>query len=230
MKFLRDYTGKEIEDASDSTIEVIISLECAEQGKPLLPPYPMKPERPSHKPDITLYKVGGSYGWYTKTPEDAAKLLKVLTSLELWDTEYSPSSCNFKKAKRKDSSHWDDPNKCEAECAFSPELWDKVSGDLQSYATSEKLYESQLKEYKSAASDRNEISNFIWEIVSDAKDFKRKRENYAVHLDDYINLADGDEKAGNKFFLKAYPDASKYMNNHFKHTDLLEIVKEAKCK
>lgn len=224
MKFLQDYTGEELELITDDAVAKLVSLECAEQGRPLLPPYPEKPVKPDYKADITLYKVGGSYGWYAETLEDAAKILSVISSVNIWNTEYSGSNYDFKKAVRKDTCSWDDPSKVEAEKAFSPELWDKVSNELEAYSKNKKLYDSELEEYRKAEKERTEISDWIWKHVNNAKNFKRKRDNFKSNLDDYIKLADGDEEAGRKFFNKSCPDANEYIGKFYNHSDLKQEV------
>lgn len=220
MKYLHDYTGEELENIQDKDVAYIVNLQCAEQGKPLLPPYPEKPNKPEYKPDLTLYKVGGHCGWYAETPEEAAKILEVLSSLNLWETEYSGFNYDFKKAKRKDSGSWDDPAKVEAECAFSLELWDKISNDLEAYSKAKKLYDTQLEEYQKAERERNEVSDWVWTHVNDAKEFKRKRDNYERYLEDYIKLADEDQEQGEIFFYKAYPDAKEYISKVYTHSDI----------
>lgn len=216
--FIKDYTGQEVENLTDEQVQKIINLECADAGAPMLPERPERPEKLTHKPDMQLYQVGGYYGWHVKTPEDAAKILSVLGDVDVWDTEYAGSNYNNKRAKKKEGCEL--TGKVEAINVFSPELWDEVKLEIEAYDAKKKSYDKLLEEYNKADKERNNISEWVWGIVSDARDFKRKREELETFKQSYIDLAEGDLELGDKFFLKAYPDAAQWLGNHFEHDEI----------
>ncbi len=212
--FIKDFTGEEVENLTDEKVQKLINFECADAGAPMLPERPDLPTKPDYKPDMQLYQVGGYYGWYVRTAEEAASILKVLGGVELWDTDYTNSYDN-KRAKRKES--FDSAGKIEASNVFSPELWDKIKSEMEAYNVSKKNYDRQLESYNQAYKERNNISDYVWEIISDARAFKRKREELEQFKRNYLELADGNEELGSKFFTKAYPDADKHLSKFFEH-------------
>ena len=217
MKFLKDYTGKELEDIAFEQVDNIINLECAEQGIPLLPPFPKESKKPDYKPDMVLHRVGGYGGWHTATAEEATTLLNALLSVNLWKTDYNNLS-NDKKAKK--CSDNDDYRSIVTEKVFSPELWGKISGELKAYSKAEEVSKSKLERYNNVEKDRKTIYDSVWKHVNNAKEFKDNRLMYEKHLADYVKLSDGDEKYGRKFFDKAYPSAGEYFGSYYTHSDL----------
>lgn len=217
IMFLKEYTGAEVENLTDEQVQKIINFECADAGAPMLPVRPEEPIRPNHKPDMQLYQVGGYYGWYVKTAEQAANILEILGSIELWDTEYAGNSYDNKRAKRKD---FDVAGKVEASNVFSPELWDRIKSEMEIYNQNKKNYDKNLADYNAAYKERNNISEWVWEIISDARQFKRKREELLQFKQSYLELADNNIELGDKFFLKAYPAANSYLNKFFEHENV----------
>ncbi|PIR06660.1 MAG: hypothetical protein COV55_02800 [Candidatus Komeilibacteria bacterium CG11_big_fil_rev_8_21_14_0_20_36_20] len=60
-----------------------------------------------------------------------------------------------------------------------------------------------------------ELKCITKEEVTKLVAFKNKRESYESHLQEYVNLADGNEEAGKKFFYKAYPDADNFVDKNY---------------
>jgi hypothetical protein len=225
--FLKDYTGKEAELLTDEQVQKIINFECADAGAPMLPERPEQPDKPNHKPDMQLYQVGGYYGWYVKTPEEAAKILEALRTVEIWDTDHAGSGYNHKKAKKKE--FYEAQEKVEAVSVFSLELWDKVKAEMEAYDHKKKVYDKAIENYNKADKERNSISEWVWGVISDAREFKAKREELEAFKLNYLELAEHDKELGDKFFLKVYPDAGNWLGKYFQHEDLktLKVVKEA---
>jgi hypothetical protein len=216
--FLKDYTGQEVEQLTDAQVQKIINFECADAGAPMLPERPEQPEKPTHKPDMQLYQVGGYYGWHVRTPEEAATVLGALAKVVLWDTDYAGSNYNNKKAVKKDFNSAQE--KVEATNVFSPELWDKVKSEMEAYDQKKKAYDTAIESYNKADRARNEISSWVWGVVSEARSFAYKRTELEGFKQNYIDLAEGDLELGEKFFIKAYPDSNQYLGKHFQHDDL----------
>lgn len=219
--FLKNYTGQEIENITDEQVKKIIEFECADAGCPMLPNMPVMPVKPEYKPDMQLYQVGGYYGWCVASLEDATKLLDVLANIEVWEADYVGSNYNNKIGKRKDTNS---ELKAENVKVFSPKLWSEVKSEIESYNQLKKNYDLSLENYNQAVKDRESISTWVWEVVSGARSFKCKREQLEQFKVNYLELAEGNEELGNKFFLKAYPDAEKWINNYYTHEDLKQII------
>jgi len=214
--FLKNYTGKEVESLTDEQVQKIIDFECADAGCPMLPNMPIQPTKPVFKPDMQLFLVGGWYGWYVKTLDEATKILDALANVEIWDTSYAGNDNISRVGHRKADLE------CKAESVkvFSPELWDKAKSEIESYNILKKTYDTLLSDYNDAAKERGSISSWVWGIVFGARAFKAKREAFLAYKQNYLTLAEGNEELGEKFFLKAYPDAYNYINNFFNHTDI----------
>ncbi len=201
MKRFDDLSNEEIFALTDEQINYYVDVECAYAGAPLLPPEPgTKPAKPEIEPDMVLYAVGGGYT-YVATEAEAAILMEAYKKVRTWGYDYRG---NIKIAQPKSDDSYD--KRTDVAKMFSPELYDKHKKDLEAYEAKLKEWENVNNEYTKAVKQRTEVTDWIYEKLSNVRDLHRKREQLVAAHKQYLELAGGSNEIALNFLKKAYPN------------------------
>lgn len=206
VRLLNDYTGAELEELDEQQVQRLIDLECADAGLPFAPeapsPYvPLKQER-----DVRLYQVGKTDVLVSKR-EDAEAISRFLAKHELWtnagDWRYSYNTVAKRATDDLEVSVVD---------TYSPARMQERKDALAHDAELKAAHEKATTEYEKACDARNNVSANVWKIMHQAWAFKSERESLLRQLDRCIELADGNNAIGLRFFEKAHTGYKKFFS------------------
>ncbi len=198
MKTIDEMNHEEILALTDGQVNVLIDYECALEGKPLLPPMPVAPQKVEIEPDILVYEVGGVT---TTCPDHAAKILAAIETGDQWETEYVSGYSGTRRLRPTDYYH---KAKIETRKVFSVEKWDEMKNAINQYEATKKSYEEAKKEYDDAANDRVQISERIWNTVSHFRNEEFRRRHLRNEFSRYLELAEGNHTIAMNFLKKAH--------------------------
>jgi hypothetical protein len=203
MKRFEDLTDAELLEmaAQEGNIEDLIDLECAHQGIPLLPAMMEEPKKPEFKKDVTIYVVG-SFKFFNQG--EAMGLIDVLNTCSLTDTTGWGNSERLYPL-----SDYNNP-KMETKQIYSEALYSEIEKDLKAYENLKDQYELAKREYDVVKTQRDEVSDDIWDKIKEIQAQEYKKEMYKDRFNRYLTLANGDRKIALNFLNNAFPDAVNY--------------------
>jgi hypothetical protein len=176
--------------------QLIIDLECAQQGLPLLPDAPgPKPEVTAIKEDSCVYDVAGVA---VLVMEEAHEILAFLAKFPLVQRQYSGPSYYINPLE---SDNYNYPKVAKIPTftkTFLEQSKDLIKRNTQILAE----WEKQEKEYKNAIADRKSIISELEDLIESARDSYYKREQLRSKFQRYLSLAKGDREVAVNF-LKA---------------------------
>lgn len=215
MKLLEDYTNSELVDLGDDALNQLFALECASRNVPLpssLVEPPTKPEdRDDLKPDITLYRVGDSYGdkYYFNTAEDAQIVADAMNSRHVNARSTYQNSTSI--VIRQDG---------DAELvsvtpvpSYSVEHWSKVQSEFKAWKSKEAEYNRIISENSKLRSQHDGIWDDIYSAISKAKIEFSDAQSMANQLAEYRKLSDGNETIARNFLINAHREKLEAMSD-----------------
>jgi hypothetical protein len=197
MKRIDEMSREEIIALTDDQINILIDYECAIEGKPLLPIKPVEPQKVSVEADVEIYEVCGVV---TTDIDHAARILTAAESGTLHKTDYD-YGVGSEFTRLVPMSEYQKPE-IKSRKVFSAGKWDEVRNAVNAYKTAKIQYEKDKKEYDEVASERSEISDRIWETVSEARNEEYRRERIKVDYDRYMQLAENNKTIAMNFLKR----------------------------
>ena len=204
MQTIHDLTDAEVATLTDDQVNMFIDIECARKGAPLLPPCPAEPEKPKAEPDKTFYGVAGL--WFA-TAAEAAEVLDVVTKHPQYTYDYRG---NQYVAKRGASYNGED---VATKRMFSPERYEAHRKTLEKYEADKKLYDGERKRYDDALAKRGDITQEVWDSVSQSREIRSEREQIDRNYARYTELAKGDKEIAFGF-LTQHVATGAYSHDH----------------
>lgn len=202
MKRFHDLTNEEIlsiAEDKDLTLR-LIDLECAYQGLPIAPKEPgPKPEKTDFPKDATYFEVGTfKFG----SASDAAKVMDLLTTLQLYDTSY----CNgdyILKPIYSDNYYYP---KVEKGTCYTQKTYDKIKDELASMKQRNEEWEEANSEYNKALEARRGVTEKFWDTVHFLRSVNNAIENIQSDYAKYLDLAEGIKEVALNFLLHAHKE------------------------
>lgn len=178
----------------DTSKQRLYDIECAFAGVPLLPTHPgTKPTNKEIKKDVVYFSVGGIK---TRNAEDSAKLVELLATLDIVDTEYRAGKSVLVDAKK--GTYERNFNVVTEEC-YSAELLAGEKDNIAAYERAENTYSNLKREYDRALQDRAEVVDAINNRYDCILDTARRHAQMMVEYNRYLDLAEGDVVMAKKF-------------------------------
>jgi hypothetical protein len=197
IKLLRDYTGAELEELSEQQVQRLVDLECAEAGLPFAPdpPPPYAPLKQEH--DVRLYQVGKT-DILVDRREKAEEIAAFLRQHELWTNEVDWRFGYVSVGKRSE-----DALEVAAVDSYSLAKLQARKDALAKDAEAKKAHEEATQAYSKACEARQNVSDAVWKVAYAAWRFRGRREELEAQLKRCVELAEGNEAIGLRFFEKA---------------------------
>jgi hypothetical protein len=202
MKRIYDITDAEVLALTDEQINRFVDIECANEGVPLLPDYPVAPEYDDEPaPDATVYGVSGVSGYFANQ-EQALSVIAALAGCEIVSVGYGSP----KVIKSRES--WEEkPSTLTEVAAWSESGYDAQREVIENNKRKKAEYDSLLSDYRSALDKRNKTSSAVYSHIEEIRATESRRQVLAREFDRYKELADGDADIAVKFLLAAHDDA-----------------------
>lgn len=231
MKTINELTEQEILVLTELDIQKMIKLRMAEDGIKILD-IPKEPELlEMEKPDLTTYSIsilGDNlcFGSIDDANAVVDSLLKS-TSIGMVNYDYSKLDSNFKYFEKGKTRMYYDDNTVSVNTVrcYSMGLYAKIADEAIRNKKAKDDFIKQQSEYNKINSECVDIVSEIRDRVSEVKDkYYRLEELIGKFNNDYLPIANGDEKIAMKFLVKAYSlseDDVVYINNNYNKTQEL---------
>lgn len=200
MQDIHDLSREEILKLTDSDIDTMVKLQCAEEGIPLMPDPPNQEYFEMNK-TVTAYSIPGTE-FFIKDQAVAAELAKFLSA-------NSKTIFNKKYDWRTGYEiEWLEPS--ERDFSFSlANFYDKALIDekeqfLVKRKTLKEKYDTAKKEYDKSKEQIRKISDRIYSAFYDARTEQEQINQAQKTFNEYLALADGDHDKAERFFSKAF--------------------------
>ena len=204
MKRINEYTDEELAALTQDQIDFLVDYECAKNGVPLLPlappPEPSKPDTPT----VYAYECAGIH--FTKKA-DAQKILDVLDTCEIYNTDgwgdnerlvkLNPQDWNYPKLTKKD--------------IMSKETYEKHKSNISVYTAEIEEWKKIKKCYEEAVTSRNTVVIEVNSTVSAAIRRLDLIEDLKRQFARYVELAGGDYRTAMSFLDDAKALTSEQM-------------------
>ena len=200
MKNIHDMIKEEVLALTNEEIEKMIDYRCAEEGIPLLPPKPVKPEgiNISGKIDTTVWELGGLYFTHDNEAKAVRELLEACT---LVDVGYISGP----RYEMKISGTYDIPQ-INTKRVFSEKQWEKVKEEVAEADKLDRAYHDGMAVYEKAYNGRKGIRDEIIDVVDAHQKEQNLIDRMTLEFSRYLEIAEGDAHVARRFFEKAYPD------------------------
>jgi len=205
MKTYKDYTDDELMALDDDQLDMLIDLQCAINGVPLLPiePEPVNIDLPPT--DAQVYEVAG---FYFKERESADRIMEAINKEVRVDVTY-----DWQLSDRTEyiQGYASTGANITAKDVYSNDLYDETKAKRAKLKAMKDLYDKQRGDFDSIKSQREESASEVFRSVYKARE---ERENKIIahqRYDRYVKLANGDANLANKFFADAYPNDTHYI-------------------
>ena len=200
-----DLSEAEVLSLSDEQVRYYMDLECAEAGAPLLPPDPgVEPQKETFPKDREHFAVGGIL---FKNASDAQRVLELVNTLPRFKSDYARGGSYYEHI----ITAKDEPEVMGSSRDYSPEAWELVRADVTAQNQAKERWKAAKGEYDKAVEKRDEACAWVMGRVEAVRENERKRQQYAVELARYVELAKGDEDVARDFLLRAKPEANEYL-------------------
>lgn len=200
MKKITEMYDEEIVALTEEQIDMLIRVECMEQGVPLEPKVPQQELFELPKSHFG-YKVTGTDFWF-ENRELAMKLAKLIGELRPemrmqkyeWRTGYDVEWLeNFDREVTIEEKTFYD----------KMQVQDREQM-LVKRKTLKEEYEADKKKYDAAREKVRKVSDSIYSIYYQARKDTERVTRYKATFDEYVALAGGDKSKAQVFFDRAY--------------------------
>lgn len=198
VRLLSDYRGSELEELTDEQVQRLVDLECVDAGLPFAPDPPAEyvPLKPEY--DVKLYQVGKT-GVMVLDRTQAEQIAEYLRPFNLWSHDIDWRMGYNPVAKRSE-----DELEVMVVNAHSPKQAQSRKDVMARDAELKTAHEKANTEYTNACTARQKISDQVWHVAIEARDFKYRRAGLLGQLNRCVELADGNATVGLRFFAKAH--------------------------
>jgi hypothetical protein len=197
MKRIDELSKAEVLALTDEEITALIELECAVNGVPLLPAYPIKPNVPKYEPDLQIFKIES----VVLTSLDAATtIMEAYNKVALYKMGYDDK---YPKPMSEDDYNYP---KIKKEKVMSAELYNKIKTEKEASDALMKAYESQKREYDNVLNLQKQHTEHVRNIVDNVWEEKYTKDRYKTEFDRYMKLADNNCSIAWNFLKNAHSD------------------------
>lgn len=198
MKTFYDLTSEEKVQLTAEQVQYYAKIDCANQGI-IIPQKPINQLKSVVAPTQQYYQVGYE-SFVFESIEDAQNYIDAKNkSFQLKSIGNSYDNKNQYVSERTS-----DYKEVKTISAYSKE----ESVDLKSVLEYNAEVSKELKAYEESLSKYNEIESSIWEEIQEINFRNSRIALYDKIYNDYLSLADGNEKIAYTFFDKAYRNIS----------------------
>lgn len=201
MTRIDDMTDAEVAQLTDTQMQKLIDLECAEEGIPLASEPISLPPPPMLEADTEVFEINGCFAF--EREEDARRVAKLIDGsvrLELAH-DWKPV---HPAAKRYIKDRTFDPISLLVSRVMSLAQYERCKVELASDARAREAAEEQRADHKLVAEQRAKIENRVRDECLAARARVARREFLRSEFDRYLELADNDRTIAMRFFEKAY--------------------------
>lgn len=195
MNRYHDLSREELANLSEEQINHYIEVEIAHKGvEPVSEPQVPTIEDVGIVKNITLYRVGGSYGLLFLN-EDDAKAAALMPQME-------------HKYSYEIGTEWKWAVPCSAEIS-EEKFYDqadvmRVSKALQANKAKQEPFETAQRKWDKYLKETGETRALVWEAVAEAREFLADIELGVESYKKFLSLAEGNVAIAGKFFRDAY--------------------------
>lgn len=203
MKKIDEMDYEEIAELGDDALDLLVKIECAENGIPL-EPVPPEQEFFDIPKDIQGHCVKIDNLWF-KNKESAVKLMALINDCreDLFTEHYDwRVGYEFKWLQRMESI----PT-IETKLFTRKEFIDEKEELLIKRRTLKEQYENQKKLHDSSKEKKRKIADRIYGFFYEAKKRKNDLIKYKTIYGSYLSLANNDQAMAKGFFDKAYKES-----------------------
>lgn len=198
MKTFYDLTSEEKVELTTEQVQYYAKIDCANQGI-IIPQKPINGLKAVVAPTQQYYQVGYE-SFVFESIEDAQNYIDVKNK----SFQLKSIGNNYDNKNQYISERTSDYKEVKTISAYSKE----ESVDLKSVLEYNAEVSKELKEYDESLSKYNKIESSIWNEINEIN-FKNSRVDlYDKIYNDYLDLANGDNKVAYTFFDKAYRNLS----------------------
>ena len=198
MKTFTDLSNEEKVQLSTEQVQYYAKVDCANRGI-IIPQKPINELKPIVAPTVNYFQVGYE-GFVFETMDDAQNYIDAKSK----SFRIGSIGSNFDSKSQFVSERTSDYKEIKTIALYTKE----ETIDLKSILEYNSETSKELKEYSESLSKYNEIESAIWDEIQEIN-YKNSREKlYEKIYNDYLELANGDNKTAYTFFDKAYRDLS----------------------
>jgi len=198
MRRYMDLTEQEVLDLTGEEINHYIDIECAVEGKPLLPPLPEPPGKPPAGPDEIWYVIQGLSGSILFPSSKALScVIEAIMECGAQHKVYLPNG-DYSAFRVEPLSHL----VIEPIPVFSEEAWAERAKDSASYQERQKLYERLKANYDEVVEAREPIVNNVVDYFNTIIAHHAKKNEIRETFKRYLELADNDAEIAMNFMEK----------------------------
>lgn len=198
MKTFSDLSDVEKTELSTEQVQYYAKIDCANRGI-IIPQKPINELKHVNSPTQNYFQVGYESFVFEKI-EDAQNYIDAKSK----SFQIRSIGNNYDNKSQYVSERTSDYKEIKTIVLYTKE----ESIDLKTVLEYNSDVSKELKEYTESLSKYNEIESGIWEEIQEIN-YKKSRENlYEKIYNDYLELANGDNKVAYTFFDKAYRNLS----------------------
>jgi len=200
MKKITEMYDDEIAALTEEQLDMLIKVECMEQGVPLEPSVPDQTFFELPKTN-SAYQVKGTEFWL-EDRGDAARLAKLLSEMA--------SKLRVKKYDWRTGYDVEWLENYETEIRIDEHLfYDKMQvQDKEQFLVKRKAlkeeYEKDKKKYDESRDKVRKVSDSIYSVFYSARKDQDKKNRLKKTFDEYVQMSGGDRQKARMFFDKAY--------------------------
>jgi hypothetical protein len=198
MKRFNEMTDAELLLLDEQGIADLVDLECAHENVSLLPVQPIKPVKPEHKKDATIYKVGSFHFIHQ---HEALNIEELLKNYSLVSTEGYGINTRMVELKS-----YEEP-KTEALPIYTEDKYKVIEDEINKFNAAEKTYNDAISNYKVIKGQRKDIENEIEDKIQALNANKAREDELKTLFARYLQLADDNAAMALKFLNNANADA-----------------------
>jgi len=200
MKTVNDLTDSELVALTETELENLIDIACAEKGIALLPPEPVPPQEPTIPYDIVAYVVAYHEFEHREDAEAVAAIINGKPRAK-YESSYPRYENHFVGWSIQDRVHVEE----KSILSLPQQLATKAV--REKYKTDKQAYDKQYEEYRKILGEREEVGYEVRQRHWNAQKRQHERERHRANFAHYLKMAGGDQSIAFRFFDSAYHSA-----------------------
>ena len=198
MRRYFDLTNKEILALTDEQINDLIDLECAIEGKPLLPECPPLPPQPKFEPDAIWYSIRElSSSILFHCPEAAASVIRAIVESGAASRKYLPGSDY--SAYRLDNL---DELTIEQVKIYSEGQWASHAEAHSAFLKAKEQYRSAKAAHDAAVKERADVTKEVTFHINRILNIEKRKDDIRRIYNRYLALSDNNRNIAMNFLEK----------------------------
>lgn len=197
MKFLDDYEQLELAELTEEEIEILIEIECAQEGVKIPGPHPVEPiEVGDIEPDRKVWRVPE----FTFEDEaeaahvmDVIRGCKTVVALMGYPQRINPSE---NPLERRDTPILDR--------VYSEGFYQSTQAERENHKRSVELYREAKKEFDELQGAYLDIRDKVYGVQLEAKARVGRYRRLQDQWKEYLELAGGNDKVASGFMINTY--------------------------